>query len=161
MARLRCITRSLMALAATLPALGAIADPTELQKTLQDAMQGKVLMIRGFPIDQKITYDRSLRPISQVHPDSWTLSNIQVDAVTVSPGLVEISGKHVSYGFNELTRQFVQVPEKQDVHIRIEGELEGTANEVLDRVRSQIFLWEKKDVYAAMPDLWKEYFNFA
>lgn len=133
-------------------------DVTELQEALQDACQGKTLMLRGLPLDQKISYDSAFQPVSKLHPGSWALANIEVDSVAVTPDKIEISGKRAGYECDPRTLQFVRVHMKHDVQLTINGIPQGSPAEIVRKMESQIFLWEQSDISAALPEVWKEYF---
>lgn len=144
----------------------AQVSPADL-KVLNDGLDGKTLVLRGFPQGEKITYDRDGKP-SGAPAGVFTLDGyIRVDDVqSASAGVVEIHGHRLVLQYDQYSKTFVMRPVKSrkvskatdmppGVLLQVPAETGDQLSKAIDRV----FLGPTEKLSSQVPSYWKAFLD--
>jgi TonB family protein len=128
-------------------------DPKELEKPLGDQFKGKILILRGFPKDNKLTFDSAGQLKRAAHIGNWTNSQIRVDEVQAKGDSLLITGKHANAGDERSPFAF----SLKNVEITIQGPFTRSTADTVNAIREQLFLGDK-ELASVVPDPWMALF---
>ncbi|MCU1305407.1 MAG: outer rane transport energization protein TonB [Acidobacteriaceae bacterium] len=129
-------------------------DYKNLEKALENQLQGRILILRGFPKDNKLAYDAELHPIQETRVGDWTNSQLRIDKVQAKGDSIVISGKHANAG--DEGSPFSTGMGK--VEITISGPFTQSHIEMADKIRNQLFLIEPHELTTVVPRPWIVFF---
>jgi TonB family protein len=136
------------------------SDRSDLKSTLQAKYAQKILMLRGFYMDDRLHFDSHGAVRGKAHPGTWTLSRIGIDKVRVSADKVELEGPRIAEMNDPKQSKFVPVRTTQNVHIVVERDASKPDTTVMNALQ-QIFLDENERLIDLVPEYWKAYVSGA
>lgn len=160
-------TRSLAPVFAALvvvlaPATGRTSDAKYMEKELNRAYGGRVLILRNFYSGSHLRYGADGRLLDPEYPGSWTLnSNVEVKQIKLRSGRIEIDGKRHLLVYDQDKKQFESAGNLRNVRIDVEEDTSPVALSDIRNVLAKVFLWGTEKLEDFAPPYWRMFFSGA
>jgi TonB family protein len=137
-------------------ALSGALHAQRTRQEVEESLKNKVLIVRGFPTESRVTYAADGEPDRPIHSGPWTLSGIKVEKVEfVGRGTV-IKGKRVGFTpENEVNlRKWVL---NKNLELAIDGDISILPREQFSSLFYKVFLKNDEDWSELVPAYWRDY----
>ncbi len=135
---------------------GSVADAEMMTASL---MVGRALFLRGFYLNDELTYDASGKVRGEPKVGDWTLAAVNVLKVARrGTGEIELDGVRAAARYNPENHEFERhVLKDEKVQVVVSDPGDATR---LEAVLAEIFsVGIDPEMQGAMPDYWRHYFN--
>ena len=141
-----------------IPAVHA-ADPTDLQKHLQDRFLNKIFMIRNFYGGSHLVFDSRgnlLEGNRNVgYEGCWSAAQIEIHKLELNKDRLTLRGPRVFGIYDTKTKEISQLGrEHQDVQIELRLEPAQLTEDSITDILARIFLTREDDLGGLIPDIW-------
>jgi TonB family protein len=135
----------------------ALAGGQDLQKTLTDQYQDKILVLRHCYTAGSQEYDVAGKLISKRDEGPWPFyGRIQIKKIDLTAEKLRLEGNRVTYQFDGQGR-LIPVQNKEQVRIAIRLDQPLTAVDQATTVLGRVFAITQEDVMEAAPPYWRPY----
>ncbi len=124
---------------------------------------GKPLFLRGFWVDDRLTFDSNGQPTGKFRSGTFTEAGIDVNKVKLSNGVLQLKGQRVGLEFSlSGPKSSTALPERvalsgKDYSGSIEIEIQRPAGGDFSKALDSIFTPDLADLVPAMPFYWQYY----
>lgn len=141
------------------------AHAQDVRQYLRNQYQGKIFVLRGFPVGDALHYD-SYGALQNSASGDWTTDGfVQIDDIHVSNDRLIIKAQRVvaarldkgQFELRPLERTKGSVTRKEFVHVEIKADagMHNPSQEQIDAIASRIFLTPQDSLESLVPDYWK------
>jgi TonB family protein len=130
------------------------ADTNDLEQALRAELKGKVLLLRGFPVEDDLEFDSNFHPKRTTKVGSWTLAKIDIYDVRLKHDRVEISGNRVTVGRDEKTQEFTHYKLSETIHIKVDVPITISTADAVKQLSEAVFVAEPKELVTLVPKYW-------
>lgn len=132
---------------------------SDSQQDLRDHYRGKTLLLRGFYAGDKLRYDSSGALLGGARPGAWTTDGVvQLNDVHLSGSRLTIKARRLVVSkSNQMLLADMPKSKKKLPSLKIEAHLgvSKPSADQLNAVMSKIFLAQRDDFAALVPDYWQ------
>jgi TonB family protein len=139
---------------------GTAAASQEVQQSLKQQYEGKILILRHPLQGGSLKYDSDGKVLKGGGEGSWTIyGRIKIVELHLQADKLLLKGVRVDYKLDGRAKQLVPSPNRK--HVSVQISLNGTLQNITDAdaVLGHIFAFTKKDVVDSAPELWRSYLN--
>jgi TonB family protein len=154
--------KNLIVLAFAFSASASIgASAQDVEKTLNDQYENKVLVLRHSVQADSQDYDAQGNLLTKAEEGSWTLfGRVLVESIKVSPEAIELTAQRVRYNYNTRSKHFDLTKNPKDktrCHLRIKLEKPASTDQDAVAAMGKVFALNKEDVLNSVPEWWRSY----
>lgn len=134
-------------------------SPAEVKKALEADLKDKIMLLRGFPIDDRLDFDSDLKPIGTQHAGSWTLADFEVTVVESKVDAIELRGNRSGFIFDERKMAFSKIRLPRTIVVELHGPFTDPPETFLKHVKDRVFMGDPKEISSSLPAYWRPYFD--
>jgi TonB family protein len=153
-------TRAILIFCLAASAAISAAPAQEVEQSLKQQFEGKVLVLRHSLQGNSQEYDSDGKVLKGGAEGPWTLyGRIKVDEVELSADNLLLKGHRVDYKFDPSVGQLVPFVNKVRMQVKVSLQQPPKKLAEADDVLSRVFAFTKKDVVDSAPEFWRAYLD--
>jgi TonB family protein len=147
-------TISLVIVGLVLSCSGLAADIKDIENTVRAELQGRALLLRGFPTDRKLSFDSEFNLTSSVHSGPWQAAEFLLSDVEAKGDGLKLVGECLGFVENG------NIKRGRKVEISIKGPLsQKLPKDVVSEISSHIFMTGMSELATSVPKEWQRLFS--
>ncbi|HEY6306252.1 MAG TPA: hypothetical protein VI488_07295 [Candidatus Angelobacter sp.] len=136
----------------------ALADNQDLEKTLADQYQDKILVLRHSFTSSSQEYDSEGKPKGHLEEGPWTFyGRLLINKIVVEDDKLHLEANRVAYKFDKDGMYLISVRERESVQVTIRLRSQLTSMDQAISVLGRVFAMTEEDIQNAVPSYWRAY----